>query len=468
MKTKSLFYLTILVILLSLVIFNCKKEPLKMVPTVTASTITNITATTASSGGVVTSDGGASITAQGVCWSKSLNPTISDSKTTDGTESVSFTSLLSGLTEGTKYYLKAYATNSIGTGYSDQSTFSTLAITPILTTTELSAVGSTSASGGGNITSDGGSSVTVRGVCWSTSQNPTISDNKTSDGNGTGSYVSSITGLKPGVTYHFRAYATNSIGTSYGNELTITTTAILPVVTTEIISAVNSTSAASGGNITNDGGAAITARGVCWSTSTLPTILNNKTFNGTGSGSFISSITGLSAGTLYYVRAYATNIIGTSYGNELTITTTAPIAIEWVAPSPGEIIGVYNYANGAMAGESRHQKFNVLNTSGEISIVVVDAALNLSKTTVFNVEIGKQYDMIIRLNYSAEAGGTVTSTKCETFIISSPNCSSTKEVYVSQFSYRRTLYIPPNTSTYYTYACPSSYSIGDISISPVN
>jgi hypothetical protein len=95
--------------------------------------------------------------------------------------------------------------------------------TPIITTTSITNITETSASTGGNITVDGGASVTTRGVCWSTSHNPTISDSKTTDGNGTGSFSSTITCLTHVATYYVRAYATNSIGTAYGEEKIFTT-----------------------------------------------------------------------------------------------------------------------------------------------------------------------------------------------------------------------------------------------------
>lgn len=92
---------------------------------------------------------------------------------------------------------------------------------------------------------------------------------------------------------------------------TLTTTAAAPALTT----------ATSGGNISSDGGAAITARGVCWNTSAGPTVANSKTIDGTGTGIFASSVTGLTAGTIYYIRAYATNSAGTAYGNEVSFNT---------------------------------------------------------------------------------------------------------------------------------------------------
>lgn len=96
---------------------------------------------------------------------------------------------------------------------------------------------------------------------------------------------------------------------------------ILPTISTTTISSITSSTAVSGGNVTSDGGATIIARGVCWYISSNPTIIHYTTANGTGTGSFTSSITGLTAGTKYYVRAYATNSEGTSYGNEVSFTT---------------------------------------------------------------------------------------------------------------------------------------------------
>lgn len=104
------------------ILHSCKKEEL---PILSSSSITNITATTASSGGVITSDGGASITARGICWSLNLNPTISDSKTVDGKGTGQFVSNLTGLTGGTTYHVRAYATNSVGTSYGNEISFET-------------------------------------------------------------------------------------------------------------------------------------------------------------------------------------------------------------------------------------------------------------------------------------------------------------------------------------------------------
>jgi len=191
---------------------------------------------------------------------------------------------------------------------------------PELTTVTISDVGLTSAVSGGTIITDGGEEITAKGVCWSTSTNPTVADSKTSDGKGSANFTSNIVGLSEGTTYYVRAYATNEVGTAYGNELSFTTGKVTSaVLTTTEVSNVTSTSAVAGGNITDDGGGSITARGVCWGTSPNPTV--NKTTDGTGKGTFTSNITGLEDGTVYYYRAYATNSSGTSYGQEFSFIT---------------------------------------------------------------------------------------------------------------------------------------------------
>jgi len=323
MKNKPSLFTTLLSALLLINMINCRKAAIKVVPTVILSTITDISSNSATSGGNVTSDGGVTVTVKGVCWNTNMNPTTLDNKTASGTGIGSFTSPMNGLSPGTTYYIKAYATNSIGTGFSSQSTFTTIAIAPVLTTTDLTAITSTSATSGGNISADGGSAVTARGVCWASTQNPTTANSKTTDGTGPGAFSSNLTGLLPGTTYYVKAYATNSIGTTYGNQVTFTTLAVAPVLTTAAASAITSTTATIGGNISSDGGSTITARGVCLATTQDPTTANSKTTDGTGAGTFTSSLTGLLPGTTYYVRAYATNSIGTNYGIQVTFTTIA-------------------------------------------------------------------------------------------------------------------------------------------------
>ena len=122
-----------------------------------------------------------------------------------------------------EYAVKAIAFDEEGLNTSDEISITIEAVLATLTTNPVSSITDSSAISGGNITSDGGAEITSRGVCWSTSSNPTISDNHTSDGNGLGEFASSIAGLDPNTTYHIKAYATNSAGTSYGDVVIFTT-----------------------------------------------------------------------------------------------------------------------------------------------------------------------------------------------------------------------------------------------------
>ena len=202
---------------------------------------------------------------------------------------------------------------------------------PIVSTLTVTNTVSTTAISGGTITSDGGYTVTARGVVYSTNENPTITDSKTIDGIGSGNFMSTIYNLTPATIYYIRAYATNSKGTSYGNEVIITTAGAtnLPILTTTAITNNIFPRAITGGVITSDGGSAITTRGVVWSSTTNPTVPStNKTIDGSGIGTFASTITNLNVapGSTVYLRAYATNAYGTSYGNEITFTAASDLA----------------------------------------------------------------------------------------------------------------------------------------------
>ncbi|MEI6455299.1 MAG: BACON domain-containing carbohydrate-binding protein [bacterium] len=156
---------------------------------------------------------------------------------------------------------------------------------------------------------------------WGTSVSYGNNTSTQSIGAGTGNVAvnAGISGLTPGLTYHFRLVASNSFGTSTGEDMTFIPGAA--AVTTTAVSAITLTTATSGGNVLYDGGSPVTVRGVCWSTSANPVVSGNHTTDGSGPGSYTSSIIGLAANTTYYIRAYATNSNGTFYGNELSFTT---------------------------------------------------------------------------------------------------------------------------------------------------
>lgn len=297
---------------------------LPVLATVTTATITAITPTTATGGGNVTNEGGSPVTAKGICWATTSNPTITGNHTTDGSGTGAFVSSMTGLTGNTTYYVRAYATNGVGTSYGTQVSFATTVAPPTVFTNTASNITFNSATSGGNVTDAGGTGVYVyaRGVCYSTSPNPTTANSIVSGGTGTGAFVCNLTGLTGGTTYYVRAYATNSAGTSYGNQdVFATLTPVAPTLLTTAISSITYQSAISGGNTINDGGSAITAKGVCWDTLTGPVVTGSHTTDGTGTNNFISILSGLAGSKTYYVRAYATNAVGTSYGNELSFTT---------------------------------------------------------------------------------------------------------------------------------------------------
>jgi hypothetical protein len=299
---------------------SCRKKP--TIPALTTANVSDITQISAVSGGDITNDGGAEVTVRGVCWGTSHNSTTVSSKTNDGKGSGAFTSNITGLTADTKYYVRAYAINSEGTGYGNEVTFTSSQIKlATLTTTEVSSVTLSSAVSGGNIISDGGGNIISRGVCWKTGLNPTTADNKTDDGTGTGSFASNITNLQAGTNYHVRAYAINSGGTAYGNELTFTTSGQLPSATTQDATNVTNTSSTLNGIVNANylSTAVIFEFGLTpgyGQTAAVQTMVTGNT-----NTLVDAEIAGLLTDTTYHFRIKATNALGTTYGNDMTFYT---------------------------------------------------------------------------------------------------------------------------------------------------
>jgi hypothetical protein len=302
---------------------GCKKND--QIATLITATVSPITATSVVTGGTVTSSGSDEVITRGVCWGTAHNPTVADNKTSDGNGSGYFTSSITGLMSNTAYYVRAYATNSLGTAYGNEISFTTdQNALATLTTNAITDITVASAISGGNIVSNGGSPVTDWGVCWSTSEHPTTGNDKNSlTGNkgGAGIFVGVLHDLNQGTIYFVRAYAVNSAGTAYGNEISFYTQ--FSVTTSAIVSFTTNSAVVTGNIIGSQNADHLKENGVCWSTSRNPTTADSKIMNVTYSGIFTTSLTGLAQGTTYFVRAYALYDNGpTIYGNELNFTTS--------------------------------------------------------------------------------------------------------------------------------------------------
>jgi uncharacterized protein (TIGR02145 family) len=323
----------------SATIYDAYKNTIKQVthslllvtkPIVNTIDASDITETTAQLNGIILSDGGSEITQRGFYWSTNPSPNINDSNELVSGTNDSFSKILSELIPNTSYYYVAYATNSIGTNFGNVKELITdrLVLKPVVETNAATEITTNSVKLNGTVSSNGGAIITERGFYWSTSitnPGPETGGSKISVAGLTFSFNYVLSGLMEHTTHYFTAYASNSAGTSIGNSVSFETlqTIALPTVSTLSITNIAQNSASGGGNVTSDGGAAVTARGICWSTSPYPTTANEKTTDGSGTGSFSSALTGLTANTSYYVRAYATNNKGTAYGAQETFTTKA-------------------------------------------------------------------------------------------------------------------------------------------------
>jgi Concanavalin A-like lectin/glucanases superfamily len=312
-----------------------------------------------------------------------------------------------------------------------------------LTTSAVTSILKDSAVSGGTISSDGGASVTARGVCWGTTINPTITNNKTSNGSGTGAFSSALTGLTPNTNYHVRAYATNSAGTAYGNDLSFTTLSLVasvPVLTTQTLTLITDSSAQSGGNISSDGGATITARGVCWNTSSDPTIIKDSiTTDGNGIGVFASNLHRLKSNTYYYVRSYATNSAGTGYGNIIQFQTS----LVFLDSLKAGLVAYFPF-NGSLADSSGDNNNGIAN--GTLSYtadhfgkpgsalllgsgyVTTDTFFQFQKTSAFSISVWFTKG-------AASSSGRLVSTECPegNFRIASQSNTQYIFAYTSQY-----------------------------------
>ena len=215
---------------------------------------------------------------------------------------------------------------------------------PALVTTAASSITGTSALSGGNAINANNGTISAKGVQWSITNDFAAVLGTTNDGTGATNYSSALTPLTAGTTYYARAYAINEAGTGYGNTISFITGTVPSIVTTTPYN-ISTTSADSGGESISDGSLTLINKGIEWSlNSSMDPILNSFTVVTSDVGSFTTTMPNLLADTTYYVRAFATNSLGVSYGAILPFTTTStpPIPCSSAVSSGGE--GITDYS----------------------------------------------------------------------------------------------------------------------------
>jgi uncharacterized protein (TIGR02145 family) len=311
-------------IILFCIIASCRKGE---APSVSTSETTNITGSGATSGGSITSEGSATITARGVCWSTQTKPKLTDSKTLDGEGAGDFTSILTGLNPATTYYVRAYATNSAGTGYGMVMSFTTEGSVPTTVTNSAFDIDTHQATLSGQINPNyiSTSASFEYGTTTSYGKSVDFSLNPLT-GNGFYGVTALVADLTPGTTYHFRVKAVNSLGTTYGDDMQFTTTGGVPVIVSSSFGSKSSTAATFRAIINpNFLSTVVTLE---YGTSTGYGSSVNATPNqieGSGNSSVSTSITGLSSNTTYHLRIKAVNEAGITYGDDFTFIPPSPV-----------------------------------------------------------------------------------------------------------------------------------------------
>lgn len=297
------------------------------------SSFSDITETSFSIKGIILSTGGHEISSYGHCWSEHDTPTIeNDNKNNFGnsTEIREFTSNISGLDAGKTYYVRAYAVNNKGTVYSEQRNITMPYIKkPIVKTQGATDIGKDVATLNGNITDNGGDKIIECGFYYGTSENTEIK--KSLGDNSLSALKLVLTNLKESTTYYYKAYATNSKGTAYGEVMSFKTLSENALtVETKSATDITTKSATLNGTVLDRGSSNITEYGFYYGTNENTT---NKKKLENSMDELKLNLTELAEGTTYYYKAYATNSKGTSYGEVLNFTTLPNIEFSNVSVS---------------------------------------------------------------------------------------------------------------------------------------
>lgn len=291
--------------LITIAFTACKKdkdEP-QSKAVVSTTNASSITSSGAATGGSITDDGGSPITQRGVVWATHADPSLTDSVLADPGSSATWVSNLTNLKANTTYHVRAYATNAQGTAYGNEVSFKTAAGLATITTNAITENVALSAKGGGEVVNDGGTTVTVRGIVYGTTPNPTTANLKIESGTGPGTFTVTIPTASE-VTYYVRAFATNSAGTAYGEEISF--------------KAISSNSV---GDIDGNVYGTVTLGTQTWTTSNLRVV---------------------------------------RYRNGDPITDGSSATFNWVAINgvdPNPAVGAWTYANGNPANDAQHGKY---------------------------------------------------------------------------------------------------------------
>ena len=378
-------------------------------PTLSAFGVDDIRETSAHVYCSIIDDGGRSVNERGFYYKKSTDS--SWTRRVVGSSAGFFDTTLS-LTENTEYQVYAYATNNYGEGTSSVITFTTLSVpkVPTVTTSAIGDVMMYSAILGGEVTNDGGEVVTEHGVLYSTSSTGLTINNATRVmmGAGKGSFSQTVTGLEANTTYYVRAYAINNIGVAYGDTYNFTTQ-VAPSVATYTNPEVTATSASVMGSVENGTG----DRGICYSFTPNPTIEDGVVYNGTGSGSYTCTLTGLHSGTTYYARAFSSSSYGVTYGNEIEFTTltTDPVVYTTSVTSVGSYSATVNCEVASDGGHTIIERGVCFNTSGTPTISDTKMANGVGIGTYSCELTGLAYGTTYYVRaYATTAEGTVYGT----------------------------------------------------------
>lgn len=322
--------------------YDQDSESYIQIPDFSTAPVTTITATSAISGGIFANDYGLPAIQKGVCWSTNEKPTIEDICTNNGEGNSSFVSVLQPLEPDTQYFVRAYATNADSTIYGGQLTFTTRDGLPSISTTPASNILAFSAQTGGTILFDGLEPVVNRGVCYATTENPTLEDSCISAGDGEGEFEVTLEELIPDMQYFIRAFLQSDERVGYGNQLSFTTRDGVPsLITTEPFD-ISRISAQTGGTITDDGGADISEAGVCYVQGDGIPNFNDICVTATViSEVFEVTLENLVDEETYTVRAYAATQLTVDWGDIYNFTTS-----DWPVDTETTVVEVTNPITG--------------------------------------------------------------------------------------------------------------------------